>query len=68
MLHGDHPRTSMKIFVTGATGYIGGLVAERLARSGHTVLGLVRSSKKAPLLKERGIDPIVGTLGMEYPL
>jgi nucleoside-diphosphate-sugar epimerase len=52
----------MKIFVTGATGYIGGSVAERLAASGHTVLGLVRSREKALPLKERGIDPIVGTL------
>jgi uncharacterized protein YbjT (DUF2867 family) len=52
----------VKIFVTGATGYIGGSVAERLVGSGQTVLGLVRSSKEPPLLKERGIDPIVGTL------
>jgi uncharacterized protein YbjT (DUF2867 family) len=52
----------MKIFVTGATGYIGGSVAERLVGSGQTVLGLVRSREKALLLKERGIDPVVGTL------
>ena len=52
----------MKVFVTGATGYIGGSVAERLVRSGHAVLGLVRSKEKALLLKERGIDPLVGTL------
>ena len=52
----------MKIFVTGATGYIGGSVAEQLVVSGHTVLGLVRSREKAFLLKERGIDPVVGTL------
>jgi len=52
----------MRIFVTGATGYIGGSVAERLVVSGHTVVGLVRSREKALLLKERGIDPIVGTL------
>jgi nucleoside-diphosphate-sugar epimerase len=52
----------MKIFVTGATGYIGGSVAERLVRSGHTVLGLVRSPEKASLISERGIDPVVGTL------
>ena len=51
----------MKVFVTGATGYIGGSVAERLVGSGHEVLGLVRSEEKARLLKERGIHPILGT-------
>lgn len=52
----------MKIFVTGATGYIGGSVAERLVALGHQVTGLVRSKEKAPLLKERGVEPILGTL------
>ena len=52
----------MKILVTGATGYIGGSVAERLVVSGHTVVGLVRSREKALLLKQRGINPVVGTL------
>ncbi len=52
----------MRFFVTGATGYIGGSVAEKLRDSGHEVLGLVRSVKKARLLKKRGITPILGTL------
>jgi len=52
----------MKIFVTGATGYIGGSVAERLLREGHTVTGLVRTEEKAVLLKERGIEPVLGSL------
>jgi nucleoside-diphosphate-sugar epimerase len=52
----------MKVFVTGATGYIGGSVAERLIASGYQVAGLVRSKEKVPLLKDRGIDPVVGTL------
>jgi nucleoside-diphosphate-sugar epimerase len=52
----------MKIFVTGATGYIGGSVAERLVAAGHQVRGLVRSANKIPLLKERGIEPVQGTL------
>jgi uncharacterized protein YbjT (DUF2867 family) len=58
----DYGRTNMKIFVTGTTGYIGGSVVEWLVGSGHTVLGLVRSREKALLLKERGINPVVGTL------
>jgi nucleoside-diphosphate-sugar epimerase len=52
----------MKVFVTGATGYIGGSVAERLIASGHQVVGLVRSSESIPLLKDRGIESVLGTL------
>jgi nucleoside-diphosphate-sugar epimerase len=52
----------MKVFITGATGYIGGSVAERLIASGHQVAGLVRSKEKAVRLKERGIEPVLGTL------
>jgi nucleoside-diphosphate-sugar epimerase len=52
----------MKIFVTGATGYIGGSVAERLVALGHDVTGLVRSENKIPPLRERGMEPVLGTL------
>lgn len=52
----------MKIFVTGATGYIGGSVAERLIASGHQVVGLVRSAESIPLLKDRGIESALGNL------
>jgi nucleoside-diphosphate-sugar epimerase len=37
----------MKVFVTGATGYIGGSVADGLVASGHRVVGLVRSTESA---------------------
>ena len=52
----------MKVFVTGATGYIGGSVAERLISSGYQVVGLVRSAEKIPLLRDRGIESVLGTL------
>jgi hypothetical protein len=54
----------MKVFVTGATGYIGGSIAEGLVAAGHQVSGLVRSieSAKALLLKDRGIEPVLGDL------
>jgi uncharacterized protein YbjT (DUF2867 family) len=52
----------MRFFVTGASGYIGGSVAQKLRASGHEVLGLVRSEEKARLLKDRGVTPILGTL------
>ena len=52
----------MDVFVTGASGYIGGSVAARLMRAGHRVRGLVRSAEKAATLKSLGIEPIDGTL------
>lgn len=52
----------MKVFVTGASGYIGGSVADGLLRAGHAVLGLVRSQDRAAAVRARGIEPLVGTL------
>lgn len=52
----------MNIFLTGASGYIGGSVATRFLRDGLTVRGLVRSQEKASLVRALGIDPVVGEL------
>lgn len=52
----------MKIFVTGASGLIGGSVAQYLHRKGHEVHGLVRDSAKAAQLRDRGITPVLGDL------
>lgn len=52
----------MQIFITGASGYIGGTVALALLAAGHRVRGLVRSEATAAQLAAIGIDPIVGTL------
>ncbi len=52
----------MNIFITGATGYIGGSIAERLVASGHEVTALVRSAEKGALLQAHGIAPVLGTL------
>ena len=52
----------MKIFLTGASGYIGGSVAEKLRDCGHEVCGLVRSEEKAAQLRGRGIEPVLGSL------
>lgn len=52
----------MKIFVTGATGYIGGSVAERLLREGHAITGLVRSESAAKEIEARGMRAVLGTL------
>jgi nucleoside-diphosphate-sugar epimerase len=53
---------TMDVFVTGATGYIGGAVAVRLLGVGHRVSGLARSPEKAAELARFGITPILGSL------
>jgi nucleoside-diphosphate-sugar epimerase len=52
----------MRVFVTGATGYIGGSVAVRLVAEGHQVSGLVRSAEAAGKVRPLGIAPVIGTL------
>ncbi len=52
----------MRIFLTGATGFIGSAVAEQLLSSGHNVLGLARSDKAVEALKTRGLDVHRGEL------
>jgi nucleoside-diphosphate-sugar epimerase len=47
----------MKIFLTGATGYIGSVIAEKLLTSGHDIVGLARSDESANILTSRGITP-----------
>jgi nucleoside-diphosphate-sugar epimerase len=52
----------VKIFITGASGYIGGSVAQRLIAAGHKVVGLVRSAGRARQVEEHGIVPVLGSL------
>ena len=52
----------MKIFITGASGYIGGSVAAALRTAGHTVSGLARSAESAAALDSIGIEPVRGSL------
>lgn len=52
----------MKVFCTGASGYIGGSVAAHLVAAGHRVTGLVRSAEKADSVRAYGIEPLLGTL------
>ncbi len=52
----------MRIFLTGANGFIGGAVASALIADGHSVRGLVRSEEKAALVRARGVEPVIGSL------
>jgi nucleoside-diphosphate-sugar epimerase len=52
----------MKVFVTGASGYIGGSVAVRLIETGNEVRGLVRGPEKGDAVRRFGIEPVLGSL------
>lgn len=52
----------MDVFLTGATGYIGGSVAAALAERGHRVRGLVRDPGAAGALAALGVAAVPGTL------
>ena len=52
----------MRIFMTGASGYIGSVVAEKAVEQGHTVVGLARSQASQEKLKKLGVTPLPGDL------
>lgn len=53
----------MRVFLTGANGWIGSAIARDLLAAGHEVIGLVRSKQKGEALAAVGGTPMVGTLG-----
>jgi len=52
----------MRIFVTGASGWIGSAVAPELISAGHQVLGLARSDASAQAIAGLGADVLRGDL------
>lgn len=53
----------MKVFVTGASGYIGSAVVKELAGAGHEVTGVSRSGERDGDLARLGARPVRGALG-----
>ncbi len=52
----------MRVFVTGATGFIGMATTKELIAAGHQVLGFYRDEAKAAALKATGAEAVAGTL------
>ena len=52
----------MKVFVTGAAGYIGGSVARALVEGGATVRGLARNDASDQALEALGVTPVQADL------
>ena len=54
----------MRIFLTGATGYIGSAVLDSFLRGGHSVTALVRDPERAERLSLRNVQCVVGELSV----
>jgi ornithine--oxo-acid transaminase len=62
------PQRGDVCLITGASGFIGGRLAERLVADGHQVRCLVRASSDTSRLERLGVEIAVGDLGSERSL
>jgi len=60
--------STMRILVTGATGFIGSFLVDELMASGHTVYGLARTPMRLRRLKEKGVSVVTADISDEQGL
>lgn len=52
----------MRVFVTGATGFVGNAIVKALLQRKHEVVGLVRDASRAKALEKQGVTLVVGDM------
>jgi NADH dehydrogenase len=58
----------LSVFLTGATGFVGGYVARRLRARGHRVRALIRRAASADPLAEQGVEIALGDIAQPISL
>lgn len=58
----------MRIFLTGASGYIGQALCKRLSEGGHELRALVRASSATRTLESLGVELFVGDITDRYSM
>jgi nucleoside-diphosphate-sugar epimerase len=56
----QNKNSTMKYFLTGATGFVGGSLAKQLRNAGHEIIAIVRNPDKAGSLKAMGVAVVKG--------
>ena len=52
----------MKVFITGASGFLGKRIVKKLKEEGHYLSGIARSESSEKVLAEIGVSPVSGSL------
>ena len=59
---GSHPRVADDVLITGATGFVGSAILDRLVARGSRVRAHTRTPEGETTLRERGAEPVRGDI------